>query len=163
MRKDHRGTRVFTFIAASTTLLFGAGLFLYHARAQVSVQPDKSTASNISLIATDRLGRTETKPYIPTEQKAPMLEVHIANNGLMLLRGARVISISNNIIRVITDWHSISFTWGVETKFLFTKFTVSGGKPGTIKDIQVGDILTITGKLTRSDPELIISGEFISK
>ena len=52
---------------------------------------------------------------IPLEGKVAMREMHIANNGLMLLRGATVLSNSRGTLRVGMTWGAADFTWMVQT------------------------------------------------
>src|SRR3989344_7937955 len=52
-------------------------------------------------LASDKvyLGTPVAGAVVSVTEKTPMLEMHIANNGLVLLRGARVISNSRGTIR----------------------------------------------------------------
>lgn len=136
------------------------GVYLYQAQAQfpvhgLSVAVKGNVSSSIIYAA-----ETGTEQGISPLESAPMLEVHIANNGLTLLRGARVHSISDNTIYVITEWSSTEFTWEVQTK-LFTKFLGTKGEKKTLADIHVGDIVTITGKLIRGGADPIIDAGFV--
>lgn len=93
-------------------------------------------------------------------EKAPMQEVHIANNGLTLLRGARVVSISGSVIRVSMIWGSSSFIWQVRTDSN-TKFEMSTGESSTFANVQVGDAVTVTGMLSNSGAEPSISAQYV--
>lgn len=86
---------------------------------------------------------------------APMLEIHIANNGLVLLRDARVTAISGGIIRVAMVWGSTDLTWTIRTDS-GTKFMTSEGEPGARADIERGDSITVTGMLAGSGTEPVI-------
>ena len=95
-------------------------------------------------------------PAAPPEGNTPLcpLEMHIANNGLVLLRSARVVSLHGNTITVSTAWGSADFTWTVrtdlihfETRSFGTRFIDRDGKKGSLSGIKVGSVVTITGAL----------------
>jgi hypothetical protein len=90
----------------------------------------------------------------------PMHEVHIANDGLMLVRGAMVTSITNGTITVSIAWGGASFNWTVTTNSN-TKFIMASGEKGTIADIQVGNYIDVTGPLTQGGATPIIAAQFI--
>ncbi len=136
--------RILIVVAISVIPLFGVGLSLYQVHAQFSGHRSNGLITgNVSL-----------------PQNAPMLEIHVANDGVTLLRGARVISVSRDIIRVITTWDSADFTWEVQTKF-FTKFLTSKGEKETLADVHVGDRVAVTGKLIKGGVEPIIDADFV--
>jgi len=95
-------------------------------------------------------------PAAPPEGNTPLcpLEMHIANNGLVLLRSARVVSLHGNTITVSTAWGSADFTWTVrtdlshfESRTFGTRFIDRDGKKGSLSGIKVGSVVTITGAL----------------
>jgi hypothetical protein len=93
---------------------------------------------------------------------APMLEVHIANNGAVLLRDARVVSIDGDNLRVAMSWEVADFIWLVQTSpTLNTSFLRVKGEKGALIDIRVGDFITITGKLVSSGGEPTITAQII--
>ena len=92
----------------------------------------------------------------------PMREIHIANNGLMLLRGATVVSNSFGVIRVSMKWGFADFTWQIHTA-PGTKFFTSKGEKETVEDIAAGDTVTVTGMLTGNGEEPTIVAEFVSE
>lgn len=152
--------RIFIAAAISTAALFLAGLFLYTANAQsLPLKYNASVAGGASS-GTVYLSASGQPAVATSTKKAPMLEVHIANNGLMLLRGATVISNSRGTIRVGMVWGSADFTWTVKTDF-GTKYLTSKGEKETLEDIEVGDIVTITGMLTESGAEPTINAEHV--
>lgn len=106
-----------------------------------------------------------TAAEIPTKASAPVvaagvptfLEMHIANNGLVLLRSARVVATNGATLTVSTTWGSTDFTWTVrtdsskyETRNFGTRFYNYDGKATSVNGIRVGDLITVTGML---DPE----------
>ena len=157
------------YIVISILSLFLFGMILY--RANADFMSDKYPSAITATIYKNDVIRdnpnVEMIAGVSRPIKEPTSEVHIANNGLMLLRGTRVISVDNSsnfnsIIRVIISWGSIDSIWEVNTN-LSTELIKSDGKTGTMSDIEVGDIVTVTGNLVRNGPEPIISAVFIRK
>lgn len=153
--------RILVAATISVAALTLASLFLY----QVHAQPLAAAFSTGQVVNTSP-GKVDLSPQAasgvasPSATEAPMLEVHIANNGLVLLRGARVISISGETIRVGMTWGLADFTWAVKTNS-GTKFVTSKGEKETLADIQTGTFVTVTGMLTGSATEPTIDGEVV--
>lgn len=91
------------------------------------------------------------------------LEIHIADNGLVLMRSARVVAVSGTTILVSTTWGLADFRWVVrtnatsyETHNFGTRFLSRDGTKLSYMDIHEGDLVTITGALdsTASEPTL---------
>jgi hypothetical protein len=102
----------------------------------------------------------EAAAQAPIAAKTPMLEMHIANNGLTLLRGARVLSVSGSTIRVGIAWSSGLFTWDINTAYN-TEFFGPTGQKETLADVQPGDIVTATGNLHAGGGEPAIDAQFV--
>ncbi len=96
----------------------------------------------------------------PSSESAPDLELHIANNGLVYLEGARVVSVSNSEIDVKTAWGSSEFHWTINIDN-GTRFILKNGERGTIQNIEVGDHVSISGPLEGNTPQLTISAESV--
>lgn len=162
----------------AASLIF-VGLFLYQAHAQTSATrvADASSQSSADKIYLDSRAPSSAKGYLsdrvnlssaeavsPVQVqktlKAPMLEVHIANNGLVLLRGARVIALSGNIIRVGMTWGTSDVTWSAATHYN-TRFLTSDGQKETLGDIKVGDFVTVTGQLIASGKEPTVDTDYV--
>ncbi|MDO8481678.1 MAG: hypothetical protein Q7S75_01175 [bacterium] len=141
--------RIFIVAAVSLASLVLAGMFVIQGHAQPLANRTTSASPQSS----------ENKATSAT-QKVPMLEVHIANNGLVLLRGARVISVSGNTIHLGMTWGSSDVTWAALTHYN-TKFLTSDGQKETMADISVGDIVTVTGTLSASGVEPIVNADFV--
>jgi len=94
--------------------------------------------------------------------KSSMFELNIANNGLVFLRNAKVISISGDQkIHVTIGWGNTSFSWSVGTDAL-TKFLDSKGVKADFSQIKVGGTVIVTGDLVGNDgAEPLINAEFI--
>ena len=75
------------------------------------------------------------------------LEVHINDNGSVLVRGAKVTAISGSIISASTTFGTSSIAWTIDGSGI-SKVTRRYGGNGTMADIQVGDYLSFNGALT---------------
>lgn len=142
------GTLLTAVLVSIAAILF-TGLFFYQAHAEfasgassVGAVTDPSSGT-IYLSGQAAAGATSAS----RERPAPMLEMHIANNGLILLEGARVLSLSGGRIRVEMKWGSETFTWVAQTNSK-TKYFARNGEKSTLASIHVGDMLTVTGMLT---------------
>jgi len=89
-------------------------------------------------------------------ESAPNMEVHIANNGFVLIRNATITSVSGTVINAEIAWGSSTLTWAVHTDGR-TEFVRSDGEQGALSDFTEGDVVGITGKLdpTLSEPTII--------
>ena len=96
----------------------------------------------------------------PGTGTSPMLEVHIANNGLVLLRGARVVSIQGGTIVVDTDFGGGNFVWTIQTN-TNTEFPTASSTNATIADIEVGEFVEVTGLLAQGGTQPTIQAQFV--
>ncbi|MCR4325335.1 MAG: hypothetical protein NUV59_00830 [Patescibacteria group bacterium] len=138
----------------SGLLLFVVGGFaLYQAHADLTgvlpaLQVNSASAAVAALSA-------ETAP-----EEDRMQEVHIANNGLVLLRGVRVTSVSGGEILVVMTFGESDLKWTVHTK-RGTEYFIGGGEKGTLADIAAGDILSVTGMLVKVGEESVIEANYV--
>ena len=112
-----------------------------------------------SLIA--RSGSAERAPYTGGARQGsalaggvgavspPQLEMHVANNGLVLLRGAVVTEVSGTTLTLDGSWGKAHFVWEVQTDSQ-TKFFHTNGTIGELNDIHPGDIVMATGNIDTS-------------
>lgn len=150
--------RIYIVASISVALAVLAGVLLYQARAPLAnALGYNSVARSVSPNTVYLSGATAS-----TTPKAFTREVHIANNGLTLLRGAHVISISGNVIRVGMTWNSLDFTWQIQTSYS-TKFVNSEGEKMSANDIRIGDIVTVTGNLAQNGREPIVNADIVRK
>lgn len=77
------------------------------------------------------------------------LEVHITDNGKVLVRGAKVASISGSTITATTMWGSAVMNWTV-TSDADTKLIRRYGGASAINEITVGDYISFQGSLVTS-------------
>lgn len=73
-------------------------------------------------------------------------EVSIAQNGMVLVRGAKVTSVSGSTIQAGVTFGSFTMNWTVKTSG-DTEFVRYHGGRGTISDVAVGHIISFRGKL----------------
>src|SRR3989344_9568304 len=97
---------------------------------------------------------------IPAPVRAPMKELHIANNGLVLLRGARVLDISGDSMRVAIPWSSGMLSWTVNIEGR-TQFLTADGEKGARADIQTGDTVTVSGMLDAGGTNPSIVAQYV--
>lgn len=139
-----------------------AGLFLYQVQAQVMAP--LSARNNITSSPTGKVYLSAqvaaAGAAAAPAPKTPTIEVNIANNGLVLLRGARVTDITGTVIQVDMKWGANDFAWTVNTRSN-TKFINSKGENQTLNDIQVGDYVIVTGMLARGADQPTIEADFV--
>ena len=118
-----------------------------------SFPPQKAEAQGVVAAANTAAASTHLRP----------LEMHIANNGLILLRSAKVVEVSGTTITVSTAWGSADFKWVVrtnatrfETRTFGTRFLDREGKQSYLAGVQPGALVTITGTLdsTAQEPSI---------
>ncbi len=146
----------FSFFAVLSALpFFAVMIFVYQTK--TPSMPHQFISSTAS-----RSGVQVAEAAVVSLKFAPMLEVHIANNGVVLLRDARVVSQDGDNLHVVMSWGVADFTWLVQTSpTLNTSFLRVMGEKGALTDIHVGDLLTITGKLVYGGTEPTISAQII--
>lgn len=75
------------------------------------------------------------------------LEVHINDNGSVLVRGAKVTAISGSIISASTTFGTSTIAWTIDASSISKVIRRYGGN-GTIADVQIGDYISFNGALT---------------
>jgi hypothetical protein len=98
----------------------------------------------------------------------PSMEVHIANNGLILLRSAKIVSINGATLTLSTAWGSSVFLWNVRTNAnsygthnYGTKFIDLNGNPIAVENVQAGNLVTITGMLDQNAQEPTLDADMV--
>ena len=153
--------KMFIIGSVSVTALLVASTLFYEVYAQVSsgVQ-SPSAASSLSSGTVYLAPSAKAAAQASPSAASPVLEMHIANNGLVLLRGARVLSVSGSVITVEMVWGTNTFTWNVGTTYN-TEFFTSTGEKETLSNIQAGDTVTVTGMLSGSGTGQSLSAEYV--
>lgn len=77
------------------------------------------------------------------------LEVHISDNGSVLVRGAKVTALNGAVISATTAWNNSNISWMVATD-ANTKFSNRQGGANNLSGIAVGDIVSFSGSLASS-------------
>ncbi len=96
----------------------------------------------------------------PAFAASPMQEVHIANSGATLLRGARISVITPAEIRVTLGWGTTAFQWSVPMN-PNTQFVNSSGEKMERGDLRIGDTVTITGTLVPASIVPTVNAQYI--
>ena len=128
----------FAVIAGSAFFAFSLLMFVF------SFPPQRAEAQGNAAAANTAVASSHLRP----------LEMHIANNGLVLLRSAKVVSVEGKTITVRTAWGSADFTWIVRTsssrfeaRDFGTRVLDRDGKKGSLGSVRPGMLVTITGAL----------------
>jgi hypothetical protein len=128
-------------------LLFAVTIafFVFSLSAFLFSLPSKSSASYAPLVLS-------AVPSLVSGTGARTEEMHIANDGLVLLRSARVVSVNGTTLTLGMSWGATAFTWEVRTAASSygsheygTRFMDQSGNKITLDDIQIGGLVTITG------------------
>ncbi len=151
--------RIFVIAAISASVAVAGGLLLYQgyiplAHALGSDSPPTTSVNTVYL--------NPSAAATSTPKADPVREVHIANNGLTLLRGARVLSVSGNTIVASMTWGASEFTWMVQTSYA-TKFLNAEGEKSSAAEIHAGDIVTVTGKIAQGGVKPFVSADIVRK
>ncbi len=145
--------RIAAFVVAASLMITGMSLF--EASAPATSLQYVARAGGASAATASTAFSTSTTPA-----HTPMHEVHIANNGLMFVRGATVTSIDHTAIVVSIVWSGATFNWQINTDSN-TKFITTTGEKGTLSTIQAGDYIDVTGMLTQGGTTPTIAAQFI--
>ncbi len=95
-------------------------------------------------------------------QNGSTLEVHILDNGKVLVRGAKISSISGNTVNAYTAWGSINLNWQVNV-LSNAKMVRKYGGNGSISEMSVGDIISFQGDLVSTSGSPIIVNASVIK
>ena len=72
------------------------------------------------------------------------LEIHVSDNGKVLVRGAKVTAISGQVLTATTAWGSASVTWTVNTDSS-THIIRRFGDRSNLSEISIGDYVSFQG------------------
>lgn len=100
---------------------------------------------------------------VPVDPKSvgSTLEVHIYDNGRMVLHGAQVVQVAGTTFYARSTWGSSSMRWVVRTDDT-TRVIRRFGTETTIAEIKVGDILSIEGDFMASSDSLSVVAKKIT-
>lgn len=77
--------------------------------------------------------------------------LHIQENGLVKVLGAKVTSISGNVINTVVSFGDKAFQWAINVNG-DTKITANNTNEATVANIRVNDILRVSGTLSSISP-----------
>ena len=154
--------RILITAAASLSAILVTSLFFKAVSAQALSPAHHVTgsASDPQKVYLSAAGAAAAAPAATVATPTPTREIHIANNGLALLRGALVTSVSDDSIRVTVPFGGEDFIWVLQTSS-GTKFITRDGEEEGLADIQAGDSITATGKLAGGGKEPIVIAQFV--
>jgi len=87
-------------------------------------------------------------------------EVHISDNGKVLVRGAKVSAVSSSSITASNSWGSAVITWTV-TPSTNAQFVRRFGGASALNEIQVGDFVSFSGDIDSSMASLNVKAAII--
>ena len=88
------------------------------------------------------------------------LEVHIADDGKVVVRGAKVTAISGNTISASTVWGLTTLSWTI-TSDAFTHFLRHSGGQSALSEISVGDFVSFQGQMITTGANLSVTATVI--
>jgi hypothetical protein len=154
--------RMATFFGVSSTVFIVAFLFSFISYLSGGVEFAKADAKEEKTSA----ALTSTVE----SNKTPILEVHIANNGMVYLQGARIEAINDKVIIVSTSWNDTKLNWTIYTNESYfeshhfgTDFLDSKGAHITINEMRVGDIVSVNGTLNPGSGDIGIKASVVRK
>ena len=95
--------------------------------------------------------------------QAQLREINIANDGLVYIKSTTIESVSAGIIVADVSWGTMTLEWNVNinTGKGGTNFIQPDGNPGSLADIQPGEVVTISGMLDTTAPEPTINAQYV--
>lgn len=139
-------TNKLSYILSATLILGSLALFS-------SVLADNNNGSNNNDRSGEDHGRSEQAKE--AHQRGSTLEVHISDNGKVLVRGAKVTAVSGSIISASTSWGVASLAWTVNVMTDSQLIKRSGGR-SLMSEIVVGDFISFQGTLVTTSATPII-------
>ncbi len=88
------------------------------------------------------------------------LEVHISDNGAVLVRGAKVTSVTSSSLAATTAWGPVSLNWTVIVD-ANTRFGKKDRGVSSLAGISVGDVVSFSGSLDSSASSLTVRADAI--
>lgn len=126
------------------------------------------SAFGLSLLRVAPAAAADTTTSVASMAAIRPLEMHIASNGLVLLRSAKVVAVQGKTLTVDAAWGSMDFQWTIrtnaqeyETRHFGTRFLNREGKKISPRDVRVGDLVTITGMLDGAAAEPTLDADSV--
>jgi len=90
----------------------------------------------------------------------PGLEVSIRGNGNVLVRGAKVASISGSTVTATTTWGSANITWTIRATSSTTIIRYQEGR-ASLADVRVGDVISFSGTIDQTQGPFTVNAKVI--
>lgn len=154
--KDILNYSLTTLLCIGTVLFFILSLFLF-----ILSLPAREVAAE---------GVTEPTSSLPTVMASSdlPLEMHVASNGLIVLRNAQVMEVNGTTILVGGTLGSVNVKWTVHTNadtygphVFGTRFLSRSGETLSLRDLHAGDFVTVTGMLDGIMQELVLKADVV--
>lgn len=130
------------FVVSVTLLLMGT-----LALSLMLIQPSKRDVSLFTLLReSGSASASGTAGATAYTDMPPVLEMHIANNGLVYIKNATVSAVDGTTITADISWQSSTFLWVIRTSAL-TRILHTDGTQGDLSRIHAGDRITVSGML----------------
>lgn len=114
-----------------------------------------------------KIANAENSVWTPSAD-TKILEVNIANNGLVYLKGATVESVDGTTLTVSTSWKLAKIIWTIQTNETYnstrhfgTKFLDSKGETTKLSDIKIGDTIRVSGVLDLNSSGLNVVADVV--
>lgn len=139
-------------LAGTTFFIFALSTFIF------SFPTQRATATAPAAASAQSAAEGDVRP----------LEMHIAANGLVLLRSAKVVSLGGSTLTVSTAWGESDFIWTVrtdaysyESRTFGTRFLHRDGTKASLNEFHIGDSVTVTGMLDPEASEPVINADSV--
>ncbi len=100
----------------------------------------------IMLMSANKIDKWYGEHKEMVNKKGSSLEVHINDNGSVLVRGAKVTAVSGTTITAITEWNGASVSWNLNSD-ANTKFINLKNGQSSVSDVKVGDFVSFSGDM----------------
>ncbi len=136
-------------IAGLAAIVIGTGLSIGYAWANNNAGEDSGLRLGVSVGLGDHGDRDEA------HKNGTTLEIHLNDNGTVLVRGAKVTAVSGSTINASTTFGSTSLAWVINTDSN-TRFARKFGGVSAVSEVSVGDLISVTGSLDMTAATLTV-------
>ncbi len=118
----------------------------------------------VSLAMADNGNNSDNEGGHQQEKEAAMvgstLEIHVSNNGNVLVRGAKVTGVSGTTVNASTMWGSATLNWTVNTD-TNTQFIRRFGGQSSVSEISVGDFISFKGMVVTTASAFTVNAQIL--
>ena len=154
--------KLFAVTIPATLFATAAILFLYLTLGSLNIgkpQIAAAAATPNSVNGTVYLS-TEATDTPATATASTQQELHIANDGLTLVRGAQLVNMNGSTMQVALSWGGIDMQWNVVLQYN-TEYMNNNGTKIDKSAIHEGDIITVTGTLQNGGSETSLNAQYV--